>query len=196
MPYAGAVPAGKYVVVCYLSDDGNVTYDAGTRQISFDNNHFSNYAVFVSQKPAVIVTDGNGSGLYAMGKTVTITAEPQRAAKGDTVTLTVKPDQGYKLDILTVTDRNGKEIPVTEKNGKYTFTMPASRVTVKATFIKNQQPGETVFTDIPADAYYAEAVQWVVANGITAGTSATTFSPDAACTRGQIMTFLFRAMGK
>ena len=46
------------------------------------------------------------------------------------------------------------------------------------------------FTDVPADAYYAKAVQWAVEQGITGGTSATTFSPDAPCTRGQMATFL------
>ena len=124
----------------------------------------------------------------------TVTVSPKRAAKGDTVTLTVKPDKGYKLDTLTVTDQNGKEIPVTEKNGKYTFTMPASKVTVKATF-KSEQPGETGFTDVPAGAYYAEAVKWAVSQGITAGTGATTFSPEASCTRAQVVTFLWRAAG-
>ena len=53
--------------------------------------------------------------------------------------------------------------------------------------------GTSAFTDVPASAYYAKAVAWVVENGITTGTSDTTFSPDAPCTRGQSMTFLYRA---
>ena len=48
------------------------------------------------------------------------------------------------------------------------------------------------FTDVLADAYYAKAVQWAVEQGITAGTSATTFSPDMACTRAQMAAFLYR----
>ena len=108
------------------------------------------------------------------------------------MTLTVKPDQGYKLDTLTVTDQNGKEIKVTEKNGTYTFTMPASKVTVKAAFSKHEQSG---FADVPVDSYYAEAVKWAVAEGITTGTGTDTFSPDMVCTRGQVVTFLWRAAG-
>ena len=77
-------------------------------------------------------------------------------------------------------------------DGKYTFTMPASSVTVKATFTEE----ELAFTDMPADAYYAEAVKWAVTEGITSGTTATTFSPNSGCTRGQVVTFLWRAAGE
>ncbi len=49
------------------------------------------------------------------------------------------------------------------------------------------------FTDVPASAYYAKAVAWAVGNGITNGTSNTTFSPNADCTRAEIVTFLYRA---
>ena len=54
----------------------------------------------------------------------------------------------------------------------------------------------TNFTDVPSNADYAQAVAWAVQQGITSGTSATTFSPEATCTRGQIVTFLYRAYGK
>lgn len=59
-----------------------------------------------------------------------------------------------------------------------------------------EDPGQqTAFTDVPADAYYAGAVNWAVEQGITGGTSANTFSPDEACTRAQVITFLYRAAG-
>ena len=48
------------------------------------------------------------------------------------------------------------------------------------------------FADVDANAYYADAVAWAVAEGITSGTSATTFSPNAPCTRAQIVTFMYR----
>ena len=51
------------------------------------------------------------------------------------------------------------------------------------------------FSDVPADAYYRDAVQWAVDRGITSGTGGTTFSPDRNCTRAEILTFLWRAMG-
>lgn len=51
------------------------------------------------------------------------------------------------------------------------------------------------FTDVPANVNYAQAVAWAVEKGITSGTGKNTFSPDSTCTRGQIVTFLHRAMG-
>lgn len=67
-------------------------------------------------------------------------------------------------------------------------------------FRANGQPAATAaanpFSDVAADSYYYDAVLWAAENGITAGTSATTFSPNAPCTRAQIVTFLFRATGK
>ena len=120
------------------------------------------------------------------------TASRKSASKGTTITVTATPDKGYELDTLKVTDKNGDKVKLTEKNGKYTFTMPASAVTVKATFTK---AAENPFTDINDDAYYKDAVIWAVENGITKGTSGTMFSPDAACTRAQAVTFLWRAAG-
>ena len=126
----------------------------------------------------------------------TVTVSPKKASKGSSVTITVKPDSGYVLDQLKVKDGSGKQITLTDKgNGQFTFTMPASKVTVEASFAKTEQPGTTGFTDVSASAYYADAVAWAVSQGITTGTSATTFSPDASCTRGQIVTFLWRAAG-
>ncbi len=53
--------------------------------------------------------------------------------------------------------------------------------------------GAAAFEDVPDDAYFAPAVQWALDNSITTGTSATTFSPSATCTRGQVITFLSRS---
>ena len=121
-----------------------------------------------------------------------VTVSPANAAAGVTVTVTVKPDAGHELASLTVTDAGGKTITLTDKgDGKYTFTMPAGKVTVNAAFSRVTLP----FVDVPADAYYYDAVAWAVENKITDGTSDITFSPDAGCTRGQIVTFLWRAAG-
>ena len=123
----------------------------------------------------------------------TVTVSPKSASKGDTVTITIKPDSGYELDRVTVKDSSGNKLTLTNKgNGKYTFTMPAGKVTVRASFAKS---GATGFVDVPENAYYADAVVWAVSEDITSGTSATTFSPDASCTRGQMVTFLWRAAG-
>ena len=124
-----------------------------------------------------------------------VTASHKSAAKGTTITLTVDPDKGYVLDTLTVLDGKDKEIKLTEKNGKYTFTMPDSKVTVEAMFKAEQTTGKNPFIDVPAGSYYEDAVIWAVDKGITTGTSATTFNPNGICTRAQAVTFLWRAAG-
>lgn len=126
-----------------------------------------------------------------------IRVSPTRAERGDTVTITVNPDDGYELDKLTVTDSNGDEISVRDRgNGKYTFIMPRGRVTVEATFAENvEEPEVLPFVDVPAGAYYYDVVAWAVENNVTDGTSSTTFSPNNACTRAQMVTFLWRAAG-
>ena len=124
-----------------------------------------------------------------------VTASHKSAAKGTTITLTVDPDKGYVLDTLTGLDGKDKEIKLTEKNGKYTFTMPASKVTVAATFKASAPTGKNPFVDVPAGSYYEDAVIWAVDKGITTGTSATTFNPNGICTRAQAVTFLWRAAG-
>ena len=144
---------------------------------------------------------GGGVGTSAYAITVNsvknggVTASHKSASKGTTVTLTVAPDKGYVLDTLTVLDGKDKEIKLTEKSGKFTFTMPDSKVTVAAMFKASAPTGKNPFTDVPAGSYYETAVIWAVDKGITGGTSATTFSPEATCTRAQIVTFLWRAAG-
>ena len=129
-------------------------------------------------------------------KNGTVTVSPKRASKGDTVTVTVKPDSGYVLETLTVTDKNGNELTLKDKgNGKYTFTMPRSRVTIEATFAEIEEEPDLFFVDVPTSAYYYDAVYWVAENGVTYGTSATTFSPDVIVSRAQMVTFLWRAHG-
>ena len=125
----------------------------------------------------------------------TVTVSPKNASKGDTVTVTVKPDSGYVLETLTVTDKNGDELKLTDKgNGKYTFTMPGSKVEVKATFMEDNSV-LNFFYDVPNGAYFYEAVKWAVDKGITNGLSDTMFGPYESCTRAQIVTFLWRATG-
>ena len=121
-----------------------------------------------------------------------VTASHKSASKGALVTLTVTPDKGYVLETLNAFDQNGSALPLTQQNGKYTFTMPASKVTVEAMF---KAAGNNPFTDVPAGSYYEDAVIWAVGKGITSGTSAVTFDPNGNCTRAQAVTFLWRAAG-
>ena len=142
---------------------------------------------------------GSSSPSYSVttpGKTEngTVTVSPRSAEKGDSVTITVKPDSGYQLDELTVTDKNGKELKLTDKgNGKYTFTMPASKVEINATFVKEVETSP--FSDVSTSAYYYEAVKWAQEKGITGGIGNGLFGPNQPCTRAQIVTFLWRAAG-
>ena len=144
---------------------------------------------------------GGGGGSYTPSYTVsvdktengTITVSPKSASKGDTVTITVKPDKGYELDTLKVLDKDGDKVKFTEKKGKYTFTMPASKVTVKGKFV--EEAPEQIFADVPVDAYCYEAVKWAAEKGITGGVGNGLFAPNQPCTRAQIVTFLWRAAG-
>lgn len=125
----------------------------------------------------------------------TVTISPANASKGANVTVTVKPNDGYVLETLTVTDKNGDELKLTDKgNGKYTFTMPGSKVEVKATFMEDNSVFN-FFYDMPNDAFFYEAVKWAVKSGVTNGLSDTMFGPYESCTRAQIVTFLWRAAG-
>ena len=123
-----------------------------------------------------------------------VSVTPTSVTKGATVTITVKPNEGYELGKLTVTDQSGNRLSLTDKgNGKHTFTMPAGKVSVDATFAKIET--NINFRDVKQSDYYYDAVKWAVEKGITEGTSATTFSPNVSCTRAQMVTFLWRAAG-
>ena len=146
---------------------------------------------------------GGGGGTSTPGYTVsadktengTVTVSSKSASKGDTVTITATPDKGYTLESLTVLDKDGKALEPTDKGGgKYTFVMPAGKVTVKAVFMDDNTM-LNFFTDVHAEDYYYDAVLWAAQKGITGGMSDTLFAPNAACTRAQIVTFLWRAAG-
>ena len=123
-----------------------------------------------------------------------VSVTPTSASKGTTVTITVKPNDGYELNKLTVTDKDGNRLSLSDKgNGKYTFTMPAGKVSVDASFAKHEVTIN--FLDVKQSDYYYDAVKWAVEKGVTEGTSADTFSPGASCTRAQMVTFLWRAAG-
>lgn len=136
-------------------------------------------------------TVGSGTGSTANGSW---SVDRTSASQGTTVTITATPKDGYEVGTVSIKDINGKTVTVTKTaDGKYKFTMPAGGVTVDVTF--TPKTPTVVFTDVPAGSYYEDAVKWAVENGITQGTSATTFSPNSPCTRGQMVEFLYRAAG-
>jgi len=124
-----------------------------------------------------------------------VTVSPKNASAGSTVTITVKPDSGYVLETISVTDKNGNDLKLIDKGGgKYTFTMPTSKVEIKATFMEDNSV-LNFFYDVPNDAYYYEAIKWAAENGVTGGVGNSLFAPNQPCTRAQIVTFLWRAAG-
>ena len=157
--------------------------------------HYEDGKLTVSTRPSGGGSSNDSSYTVSVDKTKNgaITVSPKSASKGDTVTVTVKPDKGYELDTLKILDKNGDKVKLTEKNGKYTFVMPAGKVTVKSSFA--EEAPEQIFADVPVDAYYYEAVKWAAEKGITGGTGNGLFSPDATCTRAQSAAFLYRAAG-
>ena len=121
----------------------------------------------------------------------TVSLSKTSAAKGDKVTITVKPEQHYEVDEVIVRDSKGKQLTVKDNgDGTYTFEMPADKVTVEPTF-----SWVNPFKDVADNAYYVDAVEWMLKREVTQGTTDTTFSPNLNCTRAQIVTFLWRAAG-
>ena len=204
-------------VVEVFNDDGNLTatVSGSSRTITVKNSTGSSITVTLNGQAMTIASGstqdytytrpsgGGGSSVttYAIStpskvNNGTIKVSPTRASKGTTVTITVTPDEGYELAKLTVTDKNDDTVKLTDKgNGKYTFTMPASAVEVEVSFQEIVIEPDNPFTDVSTSDYYYDAVLWAVENGVTNGTSATTFGPNMAVSRAQMVTFLWRAHG-
>lgn len=166
--------------ISFTMPDNNVTLTTNYRTSSSGSSSRPSYPITTPDKTE------NGS----------VTVTPKSAKRGNTVTITVTPDAGYVLDELTVTDKDGKELSLTKKSDtEYTFVMPTGKVEITPSFVKQAEEPSRVFVDVKTGDYFYDAVLWAVGKGITNGTSAETFSPNAPCTRAQIVTFLWRAAG-
>ena len=193
-----------------VSINGQALSTGGSATVAIPNSGTTDIVVKIGAKTYTLTilrnsgTGGNegGSGgssspSYSITvdktKNGTITVSPRNASHGDTVTITATPDKGYELEMLKVLDRSGDALKLTEKNGKYSFKMPVGKVTIKASFV--EEASEQIFKDVPANAYYYEAVKWAQEKGITGGIGNGLFGPNDPCTRGQIVTFLWRAAG-
>ena len=172
----------------------------GTEQMVFTPDN-ANYAPITINVAVSTYTTGGGSSTPTYPPTVTqpengaVTVSPKSPRKGDTVTITPKPEAGYTVEQLLVTDKNGDAVEVTNNgDGTYSFIQPAGKVDVKITFMEDNTM-LNFFVDVPADAYYYDAVLWAAKNGITGGVDDTNFAPNAPCARAQIVTFLWRAAG-
>lgn len=180
--------AGTYAIVAAYGGTDNPNY----------NVTFQNGTLTIANRSS---SSGGGSSaptypVTVPGKTEhgSVSGNVKNASKGSTVTITVTPENGYVLDKLTVTDSKGNSLKLTDKgSGKYAFTMPAGKVDISATFVKEAETNP--FTDVTADAYYYEAVKWAQEKDITGGTGSGLFEPGRNCTRAQMVTFLWRAAG-
>lgn len=122
-----------------------------------------------------------------------VAADKKTASKGTTVTVTASPSKGYVVDAVKVVDKDGKDVVVTEKDGKYVFTMPASAVTVTGSFkAETPAPVALPFTDVKSGNWFYDAVKYAYAQGLMTGTSATTFAPNGTMNRAMIVTVLYR----
>ena len=122
-----------------------------------------------------------------------VAADKKTASKGTTVTVTASPSKGYVVDAVKVVDKDGKDVAVTGKDGKYVFTMPASAVTVTGNFkAETPAPAALPFTDVKSGNWFYDAVKYAYAQGLMTGTSATTFAPNGTMNRAMIVTVLYR----
>lgn len=122
-----------------------------------------------------------------------VAADKKTASKGTTVTVTASPSKGYVVDAVKVVDKDGKDVAVTEKDGKYVFTMPASAVAVTGAFkAETPAPVALPFTDVKSGNWFYDAVKYAYAQGLMTGTSATTFAPNGTMNRAMIVTVLYR----
>lgn len=122
--------------------------------------------------------------------------KPSRPTSGQTVTITPKPNEGMEVDKVAVTDKNGNKIEVTQKpNGDFTFKQPSGKVTITVTF-KPAVPSDFPFIDVPEDAWYRGAVEYVYNNGLIMGVAPNLFAPNMTTDRGQLVTMLWRLAGE
>lgn len=128
-----------------------------------------------------------------------LSVSSKNAKRGSDVTITATPDKDYEVDDIVAKDAKGNKLTLKDNgDGTYTFTMPASKVTVTAAFAeKKAEPivPEKLFADVSAEEYYYEAVKWASENGVTGGIGENLFGANLPCTRAQIVTFLWRAAG-
>ena len=165
--------------------------DAIAALVEKSNNSSSGGGGGSTPRYAVTVPDKTENG--------SLSVTPKNAKKGSDVTITATPDKGYEVGDIVAKDAKGNKLTLKDNgDGTYTFTMPASKVTVTAAFAeKKAEPiaPEKLFADVFAEGYYYEAVKWASENGVTGGIGENLFGANLPCTRAQIVTFLWRAAG-
>lgn len=194
------------------NDGTNFTVEkaSGVKVVGSDNSETTYNQVDQGGSSGGSSSGGSSSGGSSSGgsttttRTITIqssfggkvTASASQAAQGKVITLTALPNSGYVLKSLTVTTASGTSVPVAnQSSGKYTFTMPAAAVTVKAVFAAQETDPGFPFADVAKGSWYYEGVRYAYENGLMSGTGEGTFSPDLPTSRGMLVTILYRLAG-
>ena len=194
------------------NDGTNFTVEkaSGVKVVGADNSETTYTQVDQGGSSGGSSSGGSSSGGSSSGgsttttRTITIqssfggkvTASASQAAQGKVITLTALPNSGYVLKSLTVTTASGTSVPVAnQSSGKYTFTMPAAAVTVKAVFAAQETDPDFPFADVAKGSWYYEGVRYAYENGLMSGTGEGTFSPDLPTSRGMLVTILDRLAG-
>ena len=200
----------------------NVTADAGYHLDTTDTFTYSAEITDLSKRGNVVTftmpecdvtvdlaMEGNYYELWHNESGGSVTVEPSSFRTGEIVTITVTPDPGYEF---TGYSENLKQftgvMDIPPEGGSWTFTVPelflgSSAVGVTVNFFfepassdPSDSPAASAFTDVQAGQFYYDAVLWAVENEVTKGATSTTFAPGNNCTRGQIVTFLYRTMAE
>ena len=216
-PTVYEVKAGHTLaLVIYAHEPGMTSYYSYDKDWNLVvNPNFQNYQITVdnaSVSASIPVATDAGASETCPGSTFTVSASAQGSGsvkssassatvmEGASVTFTAQPESGYRLDHWVVNGENAGSAAT------LTLTVDAN-TTVIAVFTQIPSSGgstggsttepadETPFTDVSADSPYADAILWAAKNGVTQGKTATTFGPSDSCTRGQIVTVLWRAAG-
>ena len=200
------------VQIKHTSSDGSVEYFLSTPKRGakpftiedgcavFTITKFSTFEVSGTQtyvEPSHSSSSGTPTTTYNVNVNAAtngaVAADKKTASKGTTVTVTASPSKGYVVDAVKVVDKDGKDVAVTGKDGKYVFTMPGSAVTVTGTFkAETPAPVALPFTDVKSGNWFYDAVKYAYAQGLMTGTSATTFAPNGTMNRAMIVTVLYR----
>ena len=187
------MPAGKVEVKAAFTEEVKIS---PFRDVPTDAYYYE--AVKWAQKKGI--TGGIGDGLFGPNQPCTraqIVTFLWRAAGSPVVNyamdLTDVPGDAYYAEAVRWALSQG--ITTGTADGRFSPNAPCTRAQA-VTFLfrasKASADGAPAFSDVAADAYYAEAVKWATDNGITNGTTSSTFSPGSGCTRAQIVTFLWR----
>lgn len=177
---AHSIESSQYALTKNDQDRIYVDYDSAQQESSSSGGSSSN-----TTKYTIKQTEGIAGGSIHISKT--------KGAKGEDIEITAHPDEDYELDSLSVTTDSGVSIELTlTALGRYTFTMPASNVTVDATFVPAKENGSVdAFLDIEPAAWYYNAVKYAIENGIMSGTGSNQFAPNISLSRAMIAQILY-----